>query len=92
MLFRPVFWALPTAIVAAVGLAGLTSATAIDGGLDAPPIAQAAPPPAAPPAAGEGTDRVRPQRTFSPQTMCKERVAHRIGYRAYLKARLELKP
>ena len=24
--------------------------------------------------------------------MCKERVAHRIGYRAYLKARLELKP
>jgi hypothetical protein len=92
MQFRPFFMVVPAVIALAAGLAWLTSATAIDGGSDTPQIAQAAPPPAAPPAADGGTERARPQRTFSPQTMCKERVARRIGYRAYLKARLELKP
>ncbi len=92
MLFRLPFLVVATSIVAAAGLAWLTSAGATDGGLDAPQIAQAAPPAAAPPAAGGDTDRTRPLRTFSPQNMCKVRVARRIGYRAYLKARLDLKP
>jgi hypothetical protein len=31
-------------------------------------------------------------REFSPKSFCEERVARRIGTRAYLKARLDLKP
>ena len=49
------------------------------------------PPAGSPPAATQ--DRpARPERTFSPRTACKEHVARRIGNRAYIKARLELKP
>jgi hypothetical protein len=44
-------------------------------------LAQAAPPAAT--AAG---------RTFSPKSMCQDMLARRIGNRAYIKARLELKP
>ena len=94
MTFRPLFLAVPTALVAAASLAWLTSATASDGGLDgAPQIAQANPPaaPAQPPAAG-GPERARERPPFSPQKMCVEHLARRIGNRAYLKARLDLKP
>ena len=94
MSIRPVYLAVPTALVAAAGLAWLTSATAFDGGFDgAPQIAQAAPPAATPPAAGGGAaPGGGPERMFSPKAFCEERVARRIGQRAYLKAKLDLKP
>ena len=88
--------AVSTAIAAAGSLAWLTSAVAFDGGFaGAPQVAQAAPPAATPPAAGGGavptTDRLaRP--AFNPRAMCMERMAHKVGMRAYLKARLDLKP
>src|SRR5437868_9632125 len=93
MSIRPVYLAVPTALVAAIGLAWLTSATAFDGGFDgAPQIAQAAPPAAQPPAAGGGADRrAERMRNFSPKAMCEEHIARRIGNRAYLKSRLDLK-
>jgi hypothetical protein len=91
MPFRPLFLAVPTALVAAAGLAWMTTATASNGGLDsAPQIAQASPPAASPPAAGGPAQKMRA--AFSPQKMCVEHVARRIGMRAYLKARLDLKP
>jgi LTXXQ motif family protein len=94
MSIRPVYLAVPTALVAAAGIAWLTSATAFDGGFDGgPQIAQAAPPAAQPPAAGGGADRrVERMRNFSPKAMCEEHIARRIGNRAYLKSRLDLKP
>jgi len=92
MAFRPLFLAVPAALVAAAGLAWMTSASAFNGGFESEPqVAQAAPPAAMPPAAGGGA--TRPERpAFSPQKMCIEKVARRIGNRAYLKARLDLKP
>jgi hypothetical protein len=94
MTIRPLFVAVPTALAAVAGLAWLTSASAFDdGGFErAPQIAQAAPPaaPPQPPAAGGGHEHARPP--FSPQKMCQEHLARRIGNRAYLKARLDLKP
>jgi hypothetical protein len=94
MPIRGLYFALPTALVAAAGFAWLTSATAYDGGFDgAPRLAQAAPPAAQPPAAGGGADkRAERMRNFSPKTMCEEHIARRIGNRAYLKERLDLKP
>lgn len=94
MSIRPLFLAVPATLVAAAALAWLTSATAFDGGFDsAPQIAQAAPPAATPPAAGGGADRkMRPEHAFSPRRMCQEQSARRVGNRAYLKARLDLKP
>jgi hypothetical protein len=91
MPIRPLFLAVPAALVAAAGLAWLTSATASDGGFEGTPqVAQAAPPAATPPAAGGGAEHARP--AFSPQKMCEVHVARRIGNRAYLKSRLNLKP
>jgi len=87
--------AVSTAIAAVGGFAWLTSAVAFDGGFDsAPQIAQAAPPAATPPAAGGGAERpMREQRpAFNPRNMCLERMAHKVGNRAYLKARLDLTP
>ena len=88
--------AVTTALVAVGGLAWLTSALAFDGGFEgAPQVAPAAPPAAMPPAAGGGAanGEMRPPRpAFNPRNMCFERVAHRVGQRAYLKARLDLKP
>jgi hypothetical protein len=88
--------AVTTALVAAGGLVWLTSAVAKDGGFDgSPQVAQAAPPAAMPPAAGGGMDQARRERrmaAFNPRNMCMEHVARRIGMRAYLKARLDLKP
>jgi len=96
------FLAVPTALVAVVGFAWLTSAAAFNGGYDgAPQIAQAAPPAAPPPAAGGGAQPGGPAATggpermvrdFSPKAFCEERIARRIGHRAYLKAKLDLKP
>lgn len=95
MRLRPLFLAVPTALVAAAGFAWLTSAAASNGGVDvAPQIAQAAPPAATPPAAGGGPAMGGPERMmrdFSPKAFCEERIARRIGNRAYLKARLDLK-
>lgn len=89
---RMKFLAVSTALVAAGGFAWLTSAAAFDGGFDgAPQVAQAAPPAAPPPAAGGGAAAPMPEHTFNPRNMCLEHVAHRIGNRAYLKARLDLK-
>jgi LTXXQ motif family protein len=88
--------AVSTAIVAAGGLAWLTSALAFDGGFErAPQVAQAAPPATTPPVAGGGAanGQMRPQRpAFNPRNMCFERTARKVGMRAYLKARLDLKP
>jgi hypothetical protein len=93
---RRFFLAVPTALVAVAGLACLTSAAASNGGFDgAPQVAQATPPVAPPPAAGGGPATAGPERMmreFSPKSFCEERVARRIGNRAYLKARLDLKP
>jgi hypothetical protein len=89
-----VYLAVPAALVAAAGIAWLTSATASDGGFGSgPQIAQAAPPAAQPPAAGGGADkRAERMRDFSPKAMCEEHIARRVGNRAYLKERLDLKP
>ena len=97
MRVRPFFLAVPTALVAAAGFAWLTSAAASNGGFDkAPQIAQAAPPAATPPAAGGGPAPAaggpeRMMREFSPKAFCEDRVARRIGSRAYLKSKLDLK-
>ncbi len=67
-------------LAVATGLAFASPASALDNDFDDMlEIAQA------PPAAASG-------RTFSPKDMCQDQVARRIGNRAYLKARLELKP
>lgn len=96
MRVRPFFIAVPTALVAAAGFAWLTSAAASDGGfIVAPQIAQAAPPTATPPAVGggpgPGAGPERMMRDFSPKAFCEDRIARRIGNRAYLKAKLDLK-
>jgi hypothetical protein len=84
MNFRPLLVALPVSLVAAAGLAWFAMpATANNLG---PQLTQTqtAPTPA------PNTDNR--DRTFSPQKMCMEQTARRVGNRAYLKARLELKP
>src|SRR5690349_4547794 len=88
------FLAVTTALSAVAGLAWLDSAAAFGGGFDpAPQLAQATPPAGQPPTTGSGPERQGPQmRNFSPKDMCVEHVARRIGNRAYLKARLDLKP
>jgi LTXXQ motif family protein len=92
MCFRPFFLAGSTAFVALAGFAWLTSAAALDSGFDDDGLmfAQVAPPAAPPPAAGgaERTMRGMP----SLKAMCQEQVARRIGNRAYIKAKLDLKP
>ena len=96
MSVRAVFVAFPAALAAVAGLACLTSAAASNGGFDGlPQIAQATPPAASPPAAGGGPANTGPERVrpaFSPKAFCEERIARRIGHRAYLKAKLDLKP
>jgi hypothetical protein len=94
MRVRPFVLAVPAALAAVAGLACLTSALASNGGFDGlPQIAQATPPAASPPAAGGGPATSAPARpAFSPKMFCEERVARRIGARAYLKAKLDLKP
>ena len=87
--------AVSTAIAAVSGFAWLSTAVAFDGGFDsAPQMAQAAPPAAMPPAAGGGADQPKAdqRRAFNPRNMCFERTARKVGARAYLKARLDLKP
>lgn len=90
---------LPTALVLAAGFAFATPASAFDlfEGDEAVELAQATPP--APPPAGPRGERAhggergeRADRSFSPRSMCLDMTARRIGDRAYLKARLELKP
>lgn len=88
---------LPSALVLAAGFAFATPASAFDlfAEDDGIELAQATPP-APPPAPGprgeraKGADRV--ERSFSPKAACIDMVARRIGDRAYVKARLELKP
>ncbi|MBS0521546.1 MAG: Spy/CpxP family protein refolding chaperone [Proteobacteria bacterium] len=96
MRLRPLLVSVPVALAAVAGFAWLTSASAFDGGFEGmPQLAQAAPPsaPTSPPATGGGAGPMKMQRPpFSPQKMCEDQVARRIGNRAYLKARLDLKP
>ena len=105
MASRMKFLAVSTAILAAGSFAWLTSASAFDRGFDgAPQVAQAPPPAASPPAAPGGMapggmapggmDRQMhgPRAGMNPRDTCMERMAHRVGARAYLKARLDLKP
>src|SRR5258708_36110512 len=89
MSIRRLYLAVPTALVAALGLAWLTSASAFDGGFDrAPRLAQAAPPAAQPPAAGGGADRrAEHMHSFSPKAACEEHIARRARHRAYLRER-----
>lgn len=95
MRVRPLFLAVPTALVAAAGFAWLTSAAASNGGFnEAPQIAQATPPVAPPPATGGPAASGGPERMmreFSPKAFCEEHIARRIGNRAYLRAMLDLK-
>lgn len=90
MKFRPLIVALPVSLVAAAGLAWFAvPANAVNGGTQ---LAQAQTTPApAPQPPAANTDN-RPMRHFSPQKACYERSARKIGQRAYLKARLDLKP
>lgn len=90
---------LPTALVLAAGFAFTTPASAFD--LfedDTIELAQATPPAPPPPAAARGErtpgerGSPRAERSFSPKAACIDMVARRIGDRAYVKARLELKP
>jgi hypothetical protein len=96
MSFRPHLFAMPAAFILATGLSITSPARALDGGLesgfdDGLELAQATPP--APPAPPAGSvDRPRGERSFSPRAVCQDHVARRIGNRAYIKARLELKP
>jgi len=81
-------------LVGAAGFASFNPASAVNAPVEADrgvQFAQATPsaPPAATPAPG---DRAREARNFSPKAMCQNMVARRIGNRAYLKARLDLKP
>jgi hypothetical protein len=86
MRLRPLVLAGSTALVALAGFA--SSANALDSGFDPQlMLAQATPPAAAPPAAA-GERRM----AASPKAMCLDMVARRIGNRAYIKARLDLKP
>ena len=91
---------LPSALVLAAGFAFATPASAFDlfAEDDGIELAQATPP-APPPPAGprgeraKGAERAdRVERSFSPKATCIDMVARRIGDRAYVKARLELKP
>lgn len=91
---------LPSALVLAAGFAFIAPASAVDlfEGNDTLELAQATPPAPPPPpgprgerARGERGDRAV-ERSFSPKAACIDMVARRIGDRAYLKARLELKP
>jgi hypothetical protein len=94
MSFRPLLLGASAAIVLATGFAFAGPALALD--TDGPmELAQAAPPP--PPAPGApgapGADRMmRGERNVSPRAVCLDMTARRIGDRAYIKARLELKP
>jgi hypothetical protein len=93
---------LPTALVLAAGFAFATPASAFDlfEGDEAVELAQATPPaPPPPPQAAPRGERAhgaergeRAERKFSPKSMCLDMAARRIGDRAYLKARLELRP
>ena len=76
MSYRFVFLAM------AAGLAFANPAAALDSDFDDVLELAQAPPPVATPAG----------RSFSPKNMCLDQVARRIGNRAYIKARLELKP
>jgi hypothetical protein len=91
MNFRSLLVALPVSLVAAAGLAWVAvPANAANGGSQLAQAQTAPAPQPAPPSAGANTDR--PMRQFSPQKACYDRNARRIGQRAYLKARLDLKP
>ncbi|TAJ27574.1 MAG: hypothetical protein EPO67_17175 [Reyranella sp.] len=84
MSVRPLLLGASTAFVLAAGLAFNSPARAAETDLDdLLELAQATPP--APPAATE-------RRSFSPRAFCEDRVARRIGNRAYIKAKLDLKP
>jgi hypothetical protein len=91
MKIRPLFVALPVSLVAAAGFAFATigTANAVNGGAE---IAQAQPAPAPSTGPAAGPNAGPEVRTFSPRNMCLNQTAKRIGQRAYLKARLDLKP
>jgi hypothetical protein len=93
MSFRPLLLSVPTALVAAAGLAWLSSpALALDSGSDDPlELAQATPPGAPPPAAG-AMDRRDRAAALNPKAFCLDRIARRAGNRTYVKIRLELTP
>jgi hypothetical protein len=71
----------PLLLAMAAGFAFASPAFALDSDFDMLELAQAPPPAAA-----------APGRTFSPKNMCLDMVARRLGARAYIKSRLELKP
>ncbi|MBI3197767.1 MAG: Spy/CpxP family protein refolding chaperone [Rhodospirillales bacterium] len=71
----------PLLLATVAGLAFASPASALDSDFDMIELAQATPPATA-----------APGRTFSPKNMCLDQVARRLGNRAYIKARLELKP
>ncbi|UYN96648.1 MAG: Spy/CpxP family protein refolding chaperone [Enhydrobacter sp.] len=102
MRFRPSLLAGSAVLAAMAVIAGATAASALDRGFHGPLFAQATPPVAPPPVAGAPDRPVGPpadrpagmhgMRSFSPKAMCQEQVARRVGNRAYLKTRLDLKP
>lgn len=87
MRLRPLLLTGSAVLVAAAGLVASASTA----------MAQTPPPASPPPAAGGNHDRpmmggMHGMQGMSPKAMCQDHVARRIGNRAYLKTRLELKP
>jgi len=82
------------ALVATAGFLSVNPAAALNTPVESDRLQFAqATPPAAPSTTPERPgDRTREARTFSPKAMCQNMVARGIGKRAYLKARLDLKP
>jgi hypothetical protein len=97
MRLRALVLAAPVTLVAMAGLSFVisTSAMAYDVGQifdSSPLIAQAAPPPPAPPPGARAPGERRERPAFSPRALCQDEVARRVGFRAYLKTKLDLKP
>ncbi|MDP1748892.1 MAG: Spy/CpxP family protein refolding chaperone [Reyranella sp.] len=71
----------PLLLAIAAGFVFASPAFALDSDFDMIELAQATP-----------LTTAAPGRTFSPKNMCLDMVARRLGARAYIKSRLELKP
>lgn len=91
MSFLSPLLALSTALVTAAGLAlASMPASAADGGSDDLLELAQSTPPTNPPPGTAGRDH-REHRAMNPKAFCLDKVARRVGNRAYIKLRLDLK-
>jgi hypothetical protein len=92
MKLRPLLFFVVAAIVTATGFSWLTSANASHPNADIPLETTPYPPPAnVPLASDDDLEWGQPVRTIHPKASCEERVAYRIGHRADLRDKLELR-